>query len=230
MASNGKYLVTIRHGERTDLAGMIPKLHILDPELTEFGCAQAMEAGQLLGCFFYNELGLRDKSKIAIISSPFARTLQTAKYVKKSLLSYNCDSYPIHVENRISEVVTQRFGNVRLREFLSIYNDSKILQQQLDDQNLVYISHMEDLPSLESDIDLSDRMRQALTSLTKDYLEKEYDILVLVSHGAPIDAINGECKYPGERGWRSIKYCASSIYKYDNAEFQYIKTLIPSQV
>src|SRR5687768_4910381 len=90
---NEKIIIIMRHGERTDLAGEEVKINISDPELTEIGKEQAFNAGrrlkQILDNMYIEKSNTNvsveniTSKKIAIISSPFSRTLETAKYAKE---------------------------------------------------------------------------------------------------------------------------------------------------
>ena len=77
----------MRHGERSDHAGLVPNLGPCDPELTEKGSSQAYKMGQVLSQEI-SEFQKDSKGKILIISSPFARTLQTSKGVLNALIEH----------------------------------------------------------------------------------------------------------------------------------------------
>src|SRR5688500_6656895 len=87
-----KYFIVMRHSERSDRVGLIPKLHKFDPELTDYGKRQAYEMGEIIRKKLFeseqNDFKL-DPTKILFLSSPFARTLQTAKHFAKGLLKLN---------------------------------------------------------------------------------------------------------------------------------------------
>lgn len=76
-----KLVIVMRHGERSDFAGQIPKLHKFDPELTDMGKKQAYEAGGMIRNYLKS---INFKGKVSIISSPFARTIQTSIEVKRA--------------------------------------------------------------------------------------------------------------------------------------------------
>jgi bisphosphoglycerate-dependent phosphoglycerate mutase len=80
-----KLIIAVRHGERTDHAGLTPKLGAFDPELTDKGKMQAYEAGEMVRKYLLEERMLSDLPRIIIATSPFARTLQTTKYFKQGL-------------------------------------------------------------------------------------------------------------------------------------------------
>ena len=80
-----KILILIRHGERIDRIGEIPKCGVMNPELTQKGKLQSFEAGNII----------IDKTKqygidinpdiIQIRSSPYMRTIQTSAQLIKGL-------------------------------------------------------------------------------------------------------------------------------------------------
>ena len=81
-----KILILIRHGERIDRAGEIPKCGIMNPELTEKGKLQSFKASEKI----MNNLkkyGIKEISPniIQIRSSPYMRTIQTSVQLLKGL-------------------------------------------------------------------------------------------------------------------------------------------------
>ena len=84
MKNDIKLLIIIRHGERTDRVGEIPKCGILNPELTEKGKQQSFIAGKLT-LETIKKYGIKDISPnlIAIRTSPYMRTIQTSIQILK---------------------------------------------------------------------------------------------------------------------------------------------------
>ena len=81
-----KLLIIIRHGERIDRTGEIPKCGIMNPELTEKGKKQSFEASKIiiekLKKYGINEIS---PNLIQIRSSPYMRTIQTSVQLIKGL-------------------------------------------------------------------------------------------------------------------------------------------------
>ena len=79
-----KLLIIIRHGERTDRVGEIPKCGILNPELTEKGKNQSLLASKILIKTIF-KYGIKTISPniIQIRTSPYIRTIQTAVQISK---------------------------------------------------------------------------------------------------------------------------------------------------
>ena len=84
MKNDIKLLIIIRHGERTDRVGEIPKCGILNPELTEKGKQQSFIAGKL-ALETIKKYGIKDISPnlIEIRTSPYMRTIQTSIQILK---------------------------------------------------------------------------------------------------------------------------------------------------
>ena len=84
MKNDIKLLILIRHGERTDRVGEIPKCGILNPELTEKGKQQSFIAGKLT-LETIKKYGIKDISPnlIEIRTSPYMRTIQTSIQILK---------------------------------------------------------------------------------------------------------------------------------------------------
>ena len=79
-----KLLIIIRHGERTDRVGEIPKCGILNPELTEKGKNQSFLTSKILIKTIF-KYGIKTISPniIQIRTSPYIRTIQTAVQISK---------------------------------------------------------------------------------------------------------------------------------------------------
>ena len=79
-----KLLIIIRHGERTDRVGEIPKCGTLNPELTEKGKQQSFLAGKLT-INAIEKYGFKNinPNMIEIRSSPYMRTIQTSSEIIK---------------------------------------------------------------------------------------------------------------------------------------------------
>ena len=84
MKNDIKLLIIIRHGERKDRAGEIPKCGRLNPELTEKGKQQSFLAGKLT-INAIEKYGLKNiyPNMIEIRTSPYMRTIQTSLEIIK---------------------------------------------------------------------------------------------------------------------------------------------------
>jgi len=237
-----KYIFCIRHGERTDHVGLIPKLYKFDPELTEKGKLQAKEVGLKLKQKLQNELNINSDS-IVIISSPFGRTLQTSKQILHSITKNNAtddhenlinqtETPKIYVNNLLSEIIEESFCGEFPKDFLTIYSNSQVLEEEFLGMNLEFMHQLDKLPTFETKEECQKRMELMMTEVIENFFYKENkDAIVLVSHGSPIDFINRNVNYPGEFGCQHICYCATYIYSYDmeKKEFCFEEKIMPDE-
>jgi broad specificity phosphatase PhoE len=225
--NNGKkILICTRHGERSDYAGMTPTLGKNDAELTNKGMEQAYNIGVVL-C---DEILKREiKGKIKILSSPFARTLQTAKYISKALserLTKAQHDNTINVQNFLCEYIEYSLISKDLpKNYLAVYNNKNFRETEFQKTKLKFVNDKENLPhKIETEEDCIERIKNMIDITLESCLENEIDVVILVSHGTPIDKINQHLGYPGPYGYKQIEYCDSFIYGVDlnTKKFQYI--------
>lgn len=230
--SKNKIIILVRHGERIDRYGATPTIHKYDPELTEKGKNQAYEAGKIINNYLFNDLKLEKSTKIAVISSPFARALQTSLQLKSSLFEETeSNSRTLYVDNNLSEYMNHNFSNNDPRSFLAIYNNNSILLNDLVNTKIEYTNTQELLPSgLETKENCLERMQKALRSNKDKFLnENDYEVIVMVSHGRPISKLNATLGYTGPNKWKEIEYCAGFIYNLNSEEELIFQTkLVPS--
>jgi broad specificity phosphatase PhoE len=204
---NEKHIIVLRHGERSDYAGLIPKLNRYDPELTDKGKKQALLTGELIKSHFGNMHDL----KIAALCSPFARTIQTAKNVIDAM-GLNHD---ILIDNSFSEYINHSFDNNHPINFLTVYNKIDELREDLGSTNLVYLD--EKLPVFENEEMVKDRIIKSLyRKVEKYFINENYDAIFIFTHGTPVNILNQELKFCGPFGMDYIKYCHTYIYKFVN--------------
>lgn len=225
-----KRIIVMRHGERADLAGERVKLSISDPELTDIGKNQAFEAGRRLREIIEDQLDNKSEilnKKIAIISSPFARTLETAKYAKNGM---GINS-PIYIENGLSEFISKGWFKSSPKDFLCYYSlmgGSKGIKE--DYKNIIekpefFLNEMMneilieqslvDLPEYpESTNHCISRFHKILDLLIYYFIiRKEFDIIVLVTHVFGLQALCEKMEIPMD--YFEIEYCSTFIFKYD---------------
>lgn len=203
-----KIIVVIRHGERADLAGITVKMHILDPELTEEGKSQAYEAGLRLREIL-DEYSPENK-KIALVSSPFSRTLVTAKYLKNGMGA----NLPIYTEDGLSEFISKAWFRDSPVNFLGFLTADLLLANDLMSEIIIKAS-LNPLPTFpESTDNCIDRFRNTLDLTVYHYLiRKEFDVLILVTHVFGIQALCEKMSIPLDVF--DIEYCSTFIFKYD---------------
>lgn len=241
-------LILVRHGERCDKVGLIPTFHKHDPELTEKGKQQGFEIGTILSD--YLSQNFPQNKNIFIISSPFARTIQTSKKLIKGLNSKNDINKlnfenTIHINYHFTEFIDKNFTTFDYTKFLILKNQFDKLEAELEDTRLIPINDADGIMNngYETTDSCSARMINGIKSLliedqknfTFKNLNGNKNVFIIVSHAEPINQANIQMKYPGEFGWSFIKYANAIIYdiNYENAErntsFDFIQSIYPSQ-
>ena len=102
MKNDIKLLILIRHGERTDRVGEIPKCGTMNPELTEKGKVQSFLASKLT-LETIKKYGISDISPniIQIRTSPYMRTIQTSIQIIKG---FNNDIKDNNIKNKLNKI------------------------------------------------------------------------------------------------------------------------------
>ena len=103
-SDNKKLLIIIRHGERIDRAGEIPKCGKMNPELSEKGKLQSFEASKILiENLKKNGINNIFPNTIQIRSSPYMRTIQTSVQLLKgfNLILSNNKNEKANIFNKI---------------------------------------------------------------------------------------------------------------------------------
>ena len=217
-----KLIILIRHGERADLAGIPVKMHMSDPELTDEGKTQAYEAGKRLKEILEEDI-LKDKT-IALISSPFSRTLMTAKYVKNGLDL----NLPINIENGLSEFISKSWFKNSPCDFLEFLHCNEILMNELM-HDIVFNNSLNALPEFpESTHACIERFRTTLDLIIYYYLIlKNYDIVILVTHVFGLQTLCEKMEIPLD--FFDIEYCSTFIFKLDleKNKFNFEKNFYP---
>jgi hypothetical protein len=232
-----KLVIVMRHGERSDLAGADVKLSNSDPELTEIGKSQAYAAGkrlkEIIEELYSDNQDKMVSKKIAIISSPFSRTLETAKYAKNGF-GLNA---PIYIENGLSEFISKGWFKSSPKHFLCYYSllggfrgikeDHK---NKIDKPEYFFNEMMNEVLLEQSLVDLPEypestnfcisRFHKTLDLLVYYYLiRKDYDIILLVTHVFGLQALCEKMEIPMD--YFEIEYCSTFIFKYDQETGKY---------
>lgn len=168
-----RLIIIMRHGERTDLAGFTTEINEFDPELTENGKNQAFEAGRRLKEFM--EMKYNDEKdtflnkNIAIVSSPFTRTLQTAKYLKNGMDL----NVPLFIENGLSEFISKGWFKHSPIEFLCYYklfNQDNNSNNKREEDKITNIISNKNTPK-----------KKEIKILNKEYFLKEFMNEVIIN-------------------------------------------------
>ena len=233
-------LIFIRHGERSDkVTGIIPTFNKWDPELTLNGKRQALDIGSILSDYLLEKYP--NFKNLKIITSPFARTIQTSKNVLKGLSNKLAFENNLEINYYFSEYIKEVYPTFDFPSFLVVKNEFHKLLPDLENTDLSYMNNADEVISkqFENDKLCEERILKGLKNLFSVLQkEKEETVYVVVSHGDPINFANIELGYPGPIGWRNIQYCNSFVYEVDFTEdksgvikskVKYIDQLIPAQ-
>jgi len=210
----------MRHGERTDFSGEIPKLGYLDPEMTKKGCEQAYQMGMIISKEISN-LNYDNNGKIILISSPWARTLQTSNGVLSALSDENCNGLQkeIHIDHLLGEIIDKKEYIEELpKNYLTLYNNHELILSNVGEINLKYLNFKENLPVVEENHEICYKRSEKCIENTKNdiLINDDVNIVILISHGTPIDNMNKILGFPGPFGFSHIKYCNSYFYSHDS--------------
>lgn len=268
MLKKEKIVVLMRHGERADLAGAEVKCNYSDPELTEVGKNQAYTAGKRLRSILEDMLDDKLKKidasetmhtsgsdlfsdlKIALISSPFSRTLETTIYAKNGMGLNG----PIYIENGLSEFISYGWFKNSPKNFLCYQqlfhnneesNESDLAKRktkmekvkikkpeyflnQMMNEILIYQS-LYPLPEFpESTNKCISRFQTTLDLILYYYgIRKDYNIIIMVSHVFGIQALCEKMEIPMD--YFEIEYCSTFIFRFDTetGKFTFNKNFYP---
>lgn len=231
-------LIIIRHGERIDHIGKRPTFHDFDPELTQKGKDQAFNLGNIL--VDYLQANFPEHIKIKIYSSPFARTIQTSRYLLDSLSKNFEMENTININYYFSEIVAScDFDDPNFPSFIVLRNNFELLEKDLQYTKLNFSNDSDGIISgnFESYTECSGRLtkgiKDLINNLNSDNQEKS--VYIVVSHAEPINQMNIYLGYPGQKGWNNVKFCNAFIYEFqqtnidDDEDFKYIHSVYPPQ-
>ena len=219
MKNDIKLLIIIRHGERTDRVGEIPKCGILNPELTEKGKQQSFIAGKL-ALETIKKYGIKDISPnlIEIRTSPYMRTIQTSIQILKGFnLSFINN-------NKLNKVYIDFDLKKRIKPNKKI-DQNELLYKTVDtyanfDNELNNIEFLGDKGDFSLEPETSEQCEKRsfkyVDTIIKNSLEKsENKILIIVGH-------RGSLKYILKKlGYKIIEkkildYCSQFFFDVRN--------------
>ena len=219
MKNDIKLLIIIRHGERTDRVGEIPKCGILNPELTEKGKQQSFIAGKLT-LETIKKYGIEDISPnlIEIRTSPYMRTIQTSIQILKGFnLSFINN-------NKLNKVYIDFDLKKRIKPNKKI-DQNELLYKTVDtyanfDNELNNIEFLGDKGDFSLEPETSEQCEKRsfkyVDTIIKNSLEKsENKILIIVGH-------RGSLKYILKKlGYKIIEkkildYCSQFFFDVRN--------------
>ena len=219
MKNDIKLLIIIRHGERTDRVGEIPKCGTLNPELTEKGKQQSFIAGKLT-LETIKKYGIKDISPnlIEIRTSPYMRTIQTSIQILKGFnLSFINN-------NKLNKVYIDFDLKKRIKPNKKI-DQNELLYKTVDtyanfDNELNNIEFLGDKGDFSLEPETSEQCEKRsfkyVDTIIKNSLEKsENKILIIVGH-------RGSLKYILKKlGYKIIEkkildYCSQFFFDVRN--------------
>ncbi len=187
--SGNNYFV-MRHGEtESNISGIIDSQITSATPLTENGVEQVLKTSQ----------ELQDKKIDLIITSPLARTKETAKIIQKDLgLSDDC----IVVDQRISEMRINSYEGKSWNEF---HADFPKTVEFFDRKN----------EGDESYVDVKNRVGEFLYELESKYQNKN---ILIVTHGAPAWFIHAVAQGKDKEGTLEMIRDVKQFHYFQNAE------------
>ena len=199
-SNNKKLLIIIRHGERIDRAGEIPKCGKMNPELSEKGKLQSFEASKILiENLKKNGINNIFPNTIQIRSSPYMRTIQTSVQLLKGLnLLFSND------KKEKSNILNKLYIDFGLRKRIKPnqkYQKEDIFYSSVDK----YSNFDEEIKNIEfigdkGDFPLNEETKEQCEKRSLDYLDnilkKELNnkdnkdkIFIIIGHRGPLKYI-----------------------------------------
>lgn len=236
-----KLLVLVRHGERADFKGKTPFFGQHDTELTERGKLQAIECGKMISKFIKEKSINIDLNNISlkVSSSPFIRTLQTARGILNGMRGCFEDSKAnipneIIVDNRLCEIINFTFNGQIPVNFLNIIDNNEKFKTEFNDIKLQVKNSFDLLPKEEEEVEIFEkRMKKYTEEIVKEISEDQNNnVFILVSHAGSTNQMNINLGHPGPFGWFTIDYCHTFFYSSEGEgfAFKYIKSETPKIV
>lgn len=191
-----KIILLTRHGQRIDSSHLRNKQKLLqdDPELTPLGREQAIRMGKKISDYLKNTFKITfNENNFQLISSPFARTLQTSMGILKG---YEMTSHKIKVDNHLSECIYQWCVGNLPNKYVSLYlkpfhSDFGNRFEEFEKAKLTTYNelNMNNLPTkYENEKDVEIRVNKSFIENKSEFFDKkpEIQILQFVSHAAPL--------------------------------------------
>ena len=220
-----KLLVIIRHGERIDRTGKIPKCGSMNPELSDIGKIQSFEASKIL-IENIKKYGVKiSPNLIQIRSSPYMRTIQTSTQLIKGLnliLSNN-----VKEKVNILNTVFIDFGLRKRIKPNKIFEKKDILYSSVDK----YVNFDEEIKNIEfmgdkGDFPLDKETKEECEKRSLDYLDnklkKELDskynlnnIVIIIGHRGPMKYILQKLGFNFDDK-RKLNYCSQFFFDISN--------------
>jgi len=225
-----KEIYFIRHGETDWNKKNLGQGSRNDIKMNKMGEKQAQKTGKYL-----NKFRQQDSKFDLIISSPMQRTKKTAEIIAKEIgytkkIVYmdelkERDGGLVSIGKTMDELEKDPFYD-KFFDFIKLYEQLKdpIEQALFDEKNKVLISKIEKKYELESDEELTSRIKKVLKYIEASPFKK----ILVISHGGTINSINKYLlnTYDSIKGdMKNGSNCHITMYQYDNKKY---KLVIPS--
>lgn len=194
-----KLLILIRHGERIDRTGEIPKCGIMNPELTEKGKQQSFESSKII-IENIKKFGIDiNPNTIQIRSSPYMRTIQTSVQLLKglNLIFSNNKKEKVNILNK----VYIDFGLRKRIKPNKTFSKEDFLYSSVDKyknfdgeiKNIEFLGDRGEFPlNEETKEQCEKRSIEYVNNVLKKEINKkdnEYKIFIIIGHRGPLKYI-----------------------------------------
>ena len=236
-----KLLIVVRHGERIDRAGEIPKCGIMNPELTEKGKKQSYLASKVI-IEQIEKYGIKNEeifpNLIQIRSSPYMRTIQTSAYLIKGLNSILSKNKKENI-NLLNKIYID-FGLRKRIKPNKKFNKEDLFYKSVDK----YVNFDEEIKNIDfigekGEFPLEEETKEQCEIRSIDYvnniLKKEFEnkndnrkIIIIIGHRGPMKFILKKfgLDIPEKK---TLDYCTQFFFDVtdgiDNSKFLEIKYL-----
>lgn len=221
-----KLLIIIRHGERIDRTGEIPKCGIMNPELTEKGKLQSFESSKIIIEKIKN-FGINDISPniFEIRSSPYMRTIQTAAQLLRGLNLF----FSQNTKEKVN-ILNNIYIDFDLRKRIKPnkkFNKEDILYSSVDKyvnfdkeiKNIEFIGEKGDFPlNEETNEQCEERSLNYLNNVLKKEINdkvKKNRIFIIIGHRGPLKYILNKLGF-NSVDKNKFDYCSKFFFDISN--------------
>ncbi len=226
MKNDIKLLIIIRHGERTDRVGEIPKCGFMNPELTEKGRKQSFLASKLT-LDTIKKYGISEISPnlIEIRTSPYMRTIQTSYQILKGFNQYLSN-------NKLNKIYIDFDLRKRIKPNKA-FDQKDFVYKTVDtyinfDKDLINIEFLGDKGAFDFNGETKEQCKKRsinyINTILKNSLDnnKEKKIFIIVGHRGPLKFILEKLGFTIDNK-KILDYCSQFFFDVkngiDNAKF-----------
>ena len=217
-----KILILIRHGERIDRKGEIPKCGIMNPELTEKGKLQSFEVSKIL-IDKIKKYGIDiNPDIIQIRSSPYMRTIQTSVQLIKGF-NFIFSQNKIDKKNLINKVYID-FGLRKRIKPNKVFNKEDFLYSSTEkyatfDEEIKNIEFMGDNGEFPLNVETKEQCEKRsidyVNNILKNEIESKNKIFIIIGHRGPLKYILKKLGLNIDHK-KSLTYCIQFFFDISN--------------